>query len=158
MGALLVNEIVASETPERSMSLKCVPVKHESNTQASEIEHSIGENSHQRNAKSMKSSLLFAQKQTFSTKVLRQRSCVSLAIISTTTSRATAVGARLFKLLVKNLVPETPAPIEVLENKAFQQNWLRLAVLERGFRTRFPTSRWSAALMTVVCTAQTPSN
>ena len=37
MGAFVVNEIVASETPERSMSLKCVPVKHESNTQASVI-------------------------------------------------------------------------------------------------------------------------
>ena len=44
MGALVVNEIVASETPERSMSLNCVPVKHESNTQASEIEPLIGEN------------------------------------------------------------------------------------------------------------------
>ena len=44
MGALVVNEIVASETPERSMSLNCVPVRHESNTQASEIEPLIGEN------------------------------------------------------------------------------------------------------------------
>ena len=44
MGAFLVNEIVASETPERSMSLKCVPVKRESNTQASGIEPLIGEN------------------------------------------------------------------------------------------------------------------
>ena len=104
MGALVVNEIVASETPERSMSLHCVPVKHESNTQASEIEPLTGENQHRRNAKSMKSSLLLAEKHTFSKKVLRQRSCVSLAIISTHTSRATAVGARLFKLLMKNLV------------------------------------------------------
>ena len=31
-------------------------------------------------------------------------------------------------------------------------------VLGARFRTRFPTSHWSAALMTVVCTAQTPSN
>ena len=104
MGAFLVNEIVASETPEQSMSLKCVPVKHESNTQASEIEPSIGEDQHQRNAKSMKSSLTLAQKHTFSKKVLRQRSGVSLAIISTNTSRAAAVGARLFKVLMKNLV------------------------------------------------------
>ena len=43
MGTLVVNEIVASETPERSKSSKCVPVKHESNTQTSEIEHSYGE-------------------------------------------------------------------------------------------------------------------
>ena len=43
MGAFVVNEIVASETPQQSMSLKCVPVKHESNTQTSEIEHSYGE-------------------------------------------------------------------------------------------------------------------
>ena len=42
MGTLVVNGIVASETPERSMSLKCVPVKRESNTQASAIEHSYG--------------------------------------------------------------------------------------------------------------------
>ena len=44
MGALVVNEIVASETPEQSESFKYVPVKHESNTPAREIEHSIGEN------------------------------------------------------------------------------------------------------------------
>ena len=42
MGALVVNEIVASETPERSKSLKCVPVKRESNTQASEIQNRSG--------------------------------------------------------------------------------------------------------------------
>ena len=43
MGAFVVNETVASETPQQSMSLKCVPVKHESNTQTSEIDHSDGE-------------------------------------------------------------------------------------------------------------------
>ena len=106
MGTLVVNEIVASETPERSISLKCVPVKRESNTQGSEIEPLIVGMKHQRNAKSMKSTLLLAQKHTFSKKVLRQRSGVSLATISAHTSRATAVGARLFKLLVKNLAPE----------------------------------------------------
>ena len=106
MRALLVNEIVASEAPERSMLLICVPVKHESNTPASEIEPPIVENQHQRNRKSMKSSLSLAQKHTFSKKVLRQRSGVSLATISTHTSRATAARARLFKLLVKNLAPE----------------------------------------------------
>ena len=42
MGTLVVNEIVASETPERSISSKCVPVKRESNTQASEIEPDKG--------------------------------------------------------------------------------------------------------------------
>ena len=87
------------------MSLKCVPVKHESNTQGSEIEPLIMGMKHQRNAKSMKTSLLFAQKQTFSKKVLRRRSGVSLATISARTSHATAVGARLFKLLMKNLAP-----------------------------------------------------
>ena len=126
MGTLVVNEIVASETPERSKSAKCMPVKHESNTQRSEIEPLIVGMKHQRNAKSMKSSLLLAQKHTFSKKVLRQRSYVSLAIISTHTSRATAVGARLFKLLVKNLTyTGTPTPIEVLENVTFQQNCAR---------------------------------
>ena len=43
MRVFVVNEILASETPQQSMSLKCVPVKHESNTQTSEIEHSYGE-------------------------------------------------------------------------------------------------------------------
>ena len=42
MGTLVVNEIVASETPEQSMLLKCWPVKHESNTQASVIEPDKG--------------------------------------------------------------------------------------------------------------------
>ena len=106
MRAFVVNEILASETPQQSMSLKCVPVKHESNTQTSKIEHSYGESSHKRNAKSMKSSLSLAEKHTFSKKVLRQRSGVSLATISAHTSRATAVGARLFKLLVKDLALE----------------------------------------------------
>ena len=64
--------------------------------------------------------------------MLRQRSGVSLATISTHTSRATAVGARLFKLLVKNLVPETTIAIEVLENVTFQQNWPRQYFWERG--------------------------
>ena len=104
----------------------------------------------------MKLSLLLAQKHTFSKKVLRQRSGVSLAIISTTTSQATAVGTRLFIFFMKNT--GTGVPIEVLKNKAFQQNWRRQAILGARVRTRFPTSRWSAALMTVVCTAQTPSN
>ena len=54
----------------------------------------------------MQSSLSLGQKHTCSKKVLPQRSGVSLATISAHTSRATAVGARLFKLLVKNLVPE----------------------------------------------------
>ena len=70
MGTLVVNEIVASETPERSISLKCVPVKRESNTQRSEIEPLIGGMKHQQHAKSMKSSLSLAQKHTFSKKVL----------------------------------------------------------------------------------------
>ena len=43
MGTLVVNEIVASDTPERSTSLKCVPVKHQSNTRASEIQNLYGE-------------------------------------------------------------------------------------------------------------------
>ena len=47
-----------------------------------------------------------AQKNTCFKKVLRQRSGVTLATISAHTSRATAVGAHLFKLLVKNLAPE----------------------------------------------------
>ena len=38
MRMFVVNEIVASETPEQSMLLKCWPVKHESNTQAGVIE------------------------------------------------------------------------------------------------------------------------
>ena len=42
MRTLVVNEIVASETPEQSMWLKCWPVKHESNTQASVIEPDKG--------------------------------------------------------------------------------------------------------------------
>ena len=106
MRTFVVNEIVTSETPERSISLKCVPVKHESNTQRSEIEPLIGGMKHQRHAKSMKSSQSLAQKCAFSIKVLRRRSGVSLAIISTHTSCTTAVGARLFKLLMKNLTPE----------------------------------------------------
>ena len=122
MRALLVNEIVASETPERSMLLICVAVKHESNTPSSEIEPAIVENQHQRNRKSMKSSLSLAQKHTFSKTVLRQRSGVSLAIISTHTSRATAVGARLFKLLVKKPCTGTVNAIEVLENITFPEN------------------------------------
>ena len=43
MRTFVVNEIVASETPEHSMLLKCWPVKHESNMLASEIAHSYGE-------------------------------------------------------------------------------------------------------------------
>ena len=42
MRTLVVNEIVASEAPEQSMLLKCWPVKHESNTQASVIEPDKG--------------------------------------------------------------------------------------------------------------------
>ena len=103
LAQLFVNEMIASEAPQQSMSLKCVPVQHESNTQGSEIKPLIVRMKHQRNGKSMKSSLLLAQKHTFSKKVLRQRSGVSLATISAHTSRATAVGARLFQLLVKNL-------------------------------------------------------
>ena len=80
----------------------------------------------------MKSAHLWGLKHTFSKKVLRQCSGVSLATISTNTSRAAAVGARLFKLLVKNLVPERVNPIEVLENVTFQQNWPRLYFWERG--------------------------
>ena len=38
MRTFVVNEMVASETPEQSMLLKCWPVKRESNTQASVIE------------------------------------------------------------------------------------------------------------------------
>ena len=49
---------------------------------------------------------LMGTKNAFSKKVLRQRSGVTLGIISTHTSRATAVGRRLFKLLMKNLVRE----------------------------------------------------
>ena len=44
MGTLVVNEVVASETPEQSMLLKCWPVKHESNTQVSVIEPDKGTN------------------------------------------------------------------------------------------------------------------
>ena len=106
MRTLVVNEIVASETLERSMLLKCWPVKHESNTQGSEIETLIVGATHLREGKPMKSSLSLAEKHTFFKKVLRRRSGVSLAIISTHTSRATAVAARLFKLLMKNLAPE----------------------------------------------------
>ena len=72
------------------------------------------------------------KKHTFFKKVLRRRSGVSLATISTHTCRAAAVEARLFKLLVKNLVPETTIPIEVLENVTFQQNWPREYFWERG--------------------------
>ena len=42
MRTFVVNEIVASETLEQSMLLKCWPVKHESNTQASVIEPDKG--------------------------------------------------------------------------------------------------------------------
>ena len=80
----------------------------------------------------MKSSLILAEKHAFSKKVQRQRSGVSLAIISTHTSRATAVGARLFKLFMKNLVPETANPIELLENVTFEQILPRQWFWERG--------------------------
>ena len=106
MGTLVVNDTVASETPERSISLKCVSVKRESNTQASEIEPDKGTNNMHFSTKCVKSSLTRAQKHAFSKKVLRRRSGVSLATTSTHTCRAAAVGARLFKLLAKNLVPE----------------------------------------------------
>ena len=42
MRMFVVNEVVASETPEQSMLLKCWPVKHESNTQAGVIEPDKG--------------------------------------------------------------------------------------------------------------------
>ena len=42
MRTFVVNEILASETPEQSMLLKCWPVKHESNTQACVIEPDKG--------------------------------------------------------------------------------------------------------------------
>ena len=52
----------------------------------------------------------------------------------------------------------TVMSMEVLENIAFEHIWPRTGFLGRSFRTNFPTSRRSAALMTVVCTVQTPSN
>ena len=132
MRTFVVNEIVASETPERLISLKCVPVKRESNTQRSEIEPLIGGMKHEQHTKSMTSSLSLAQKHTFSKKVLRRRSGVSLAIISTHTSRATAVGARLYQTFDVKPYTGTRTPIEVLENVTCQQNWPRLCFWERG--------------------------
>ena len=66
-------------------------------------------------------------------------------------------GSTPFQTFSEKPCTGTVTPIDLLENKAFQQNWPRQAILGARFRTRFPTSRWSAALMTVVCTAQTPS-
>ena len=43
MRTFVVNEILASETPERTKTLECVPVKFGRNAPASGIKHSYGE-------------------------------------------------------------------------------------------------------------------
>ena len=132
MGTLVVKEIVASETPERSISLKCVPLKRESNTQRSEIEPLIGGVKHQQHAKSMKSSLSLAQKtyifQKSASTTLR---CFTGYHFNTHKSRHCS-GSTPFQTCNEKPYTGTRVPIEVLENVTFQQNWPRLCFWERG--------------------------
>ena len=93
MGSVLVSEVLASETSERSMSLECVPVKHRSNMQTSDAQNLFGGRQHQREAKLSKSSLPRGLESTFFKMVLQHRSRASLAITSATESRRSAAGA-----------------------------------------------------------------
>ena len=93
MGSVLVSEVLASETSERSMSLECVPVKHRSNMQTSDAQNLFGGRQHQREAKLSKSSLPRGLESTFFKTVLQHRSRASLAITSATESRRSAAGA-----------------------------------------------------------------
>ena len=106
MRALLVNEIVASETPERSMSLKCVPVKHESNTLASEIEPLLGGESASAKRKIDEIEPLIGTKKYISQKsastTLR---CYTGYHFNVDKSRRCSESTP-FKLSMKNLVPE----------------------------------------------------
>ena len=122
MRDVLIFHVVASETSERALSLRCQRVKLQSNTRASEIQSLSGGRLHQRQAKLIESRLTRGLKHAFRTPAHKTSPNASLAITSATSRRATLHESTRSCVFSEKPWSAHPAHIEVLENVTPEQN------------------------------------